>query len=213
MTNVGGYDIETFDPLGYFPKKSSWSLGDFINEGRNGYYHRRAVVLGASGVDRLYRERNGNYMRMAQDFVERFRHFDVIIMSTYNFLHPEILHRELARPTKILGFIDDPHSTYLRGIPYLWAFDGAFYISPSYIDGLAFADALARWTNKPTMWWPLVPFAFDQPVSSDAAFFRERDIELVYIGNPTGTKMERLIRLRRHFGNRLRIHGRWRLKG
>jgi spore maturation protein CgeB len=213
VSNLSGYHLETFDPLTYFPQRSAWSLIDLVNEGRNGYYHRRAVTLAASGVDRLYRERNEYYMKMVHDFVERFRHFDLIIMSTYNFLHPEVLSRELKIPTKVLGFIDDPHSTYLRGIPYLWAFDAAFYISPSYIDGLAFSKALSRWTDKPTTWWPLVPSAFERPAIPDEEFFSKRDIELVYVGNPTGSKMDRLIRLRKHFGKRLRIHGRWRLKG
>jgi hypothetical protein len=213
VADFAGYQLETFDPLAYFPPRSSWSVVDFINDGRNGYYHSRAITLGVAGVDRLYRERNPAYMMMVHDFVERFRDFDVIIMATYNFIHPEILRRELAGPTKILGFVDDPHSTYLRGIPYLWAFDGAFYISPSYVDGLAFSKALSRWTDKPTIWWPLVPSSFERPANVDADFFTRRDVEVAYVGNPTGSKMERLIKLKKHFGDRLRIHGRWRFKG
>jgi spore maturation protein CgeB len=63
------------------------------------------------------------------------------------------------------------------------------------------------------MWWPLVPSEFDRPSASDRAFFSDRDVDLVYVGNPTGSKMDRLILLKRHFGDRLRIHGRWHLKG
>lgn len=208
-----GYRIETFDPLSYFPPGSRWSLSDLIVWGLNGYDKRRALTAGAAGVDRLYRERDPNYMRMVGDFIDRFRDFDLIVMSTYNFIHPEVLVRELKKPVKVLGFIDDPMSTYMRGIPYLWAFDGAFFISPSYLDNMLFGPAIDRWGGKPTTWWPLVPFPYQQPERADEDFFRNRDIDIVYVGNPSASKVDRLITLKRHFGSRLLVHGRWPFKG
>jgi len=38
-------------------------------------------------------------------------------------------------------------------------------------------------------------------------------MEVVYVGNPSATKVDRLIQLKRHFGARLRVHGRWPFKG
>lgn len=213
IADFHGYQIETFDPLAYFPKNARWSKSDLIVWGLNGYDKRRALTADAAGVDRLYRERDPTYMRMVGDFIDRFRDFDLIVMSTYNFIHPELLARELKKPIKVLGFIDDPMSTYMRGIPYLWAFDGAFFISPSYIDNLPFDEAIARWGGKPSVWWPLVPFPYEQPEKADEAFFRERDVEVVYVGNPSASKVDRLIGLKRHFGPRLRVHGRWPFKG
>lgn len=213
IADFHGYRLETFDPFAYFPKYAHWGLVDLITSGLNGWNHRRALFQGAAGIDRLYRERNPNYMRLIGDFVDRFRDFDLIVMSTFNFIHPEILVRELRKPIKVMGFIDDPHSSYLRGIPYLWAFDGAFFISPGYIDDLAFNAAITRWTDKPTTWWSLVPFAMPRPELADDAFFRRRDVDVVYVGYPSASKAERLIRLKSHFGDRIRIHGRWPLKG
>ncbi len=212
MADFHGYRIETFDPLAYFGRGSHWPLSDFIRRGQVGFDHGRAIVDGAAGVDSLYRERNRNYMQMIGDFVDRFRDFDLIVMSTYNFIHPEVLVQELKKPIKILGFIDDPHSTYLRGIPYLWAFDGAFYISPSYDDGSLFHEALEQWGCANHTWWPMVPFAFDRPDMSER-FFAQRNLELIYVGNPSRTKVDRLIRLKKHFANRFRVHGRWPFKG
>lgn len=213
MENFHGYHIESFDPLAYFPKGSRWPLSDFVHSGLNGWDKRRALLAGAAGVDRLYREREPNYMRMVGDFIDRFRDFDVIAFLNYSFIHPEILQRELKGPLKLLGFGDDPLSTYVRGIPYMWAFDGAFYISPSYIDELPFEDAIQRWTDKPTRWWPLVMSSYEKPVNDDDNFFRERDVDLVYVGGMYGPKVDRLIRLKRHFGDRMRVHGRWAFKG
>jgi len=213
MADFHGYRIETFDPFAYFPKGAHWSLSDLLIWGLNGYDQRRALTASAAGVDRLYRERNPHYMRLLSDFIDRFRDFDLIVMSTYNFIHPEVLARELQKPIKILGFVDDPLSTYRCGIPYLWAFDGAFYISPSYIDDMPFESAQQRWSDKPTIWWPLVPFPFSRPNRVDEDFFNNRNVDVVYVGNPSASKVERLIRLKHHFGSRIRIHGRWPFKG
>lgn len=213
MDDFHGYRLETFDPFPYFSEEPRWGFNDFLHWGHAGYDKRRAITAGAAGVDRLYRDRDPAYMRMLGDFIDRFRDFDVIVMSSFNFIHPEVLATELKKPIKVLGFIDDPYSTYTRGIPYLWAFDGAFFISPSYIDDVPFGEAIARWGNKPATWWPLVPFPFQRPDSADEAFFRNRDAEVVYVGNPSATKVERLIQLKRHFGERLHVHGRWPFKG
>lgn len=209
--NFPGYHIETFDPLAYFPKRSKWPFTDLIIWGLNGWDQRRALTAGAAGVDRLYRERNPHYMRMIGDYIERFRDFDLIVMSAYNFIHPEVLARELKKPIKVLGFIDDPLSTYMRGIPYLWAFDGAFFISPGYIDDQRFEQAIQRW-GKPAIWRPLV-VPYSRPENANEEFFRHRDVDVVYVGNPSASKVERLVRLKRHFGNRMRVHGRWPFKG
>ncbi len=206
-----GYHIETFDPLEYFPSSAHWTLSDFIFSGLLGFDHRRAVAYSAASVDRLYRERDRNYMRMVGDFIDRFRDFDLIVMS-YNFIHPEVLVRELKRPIKILGFVDDPLSTYQRGIQYLWAFDGAFYVSPSYNERNFFHDALEEWGCANHTWWPWVPFAFDRPDMSER-FFDQRDLDVIYVGNPSRTKIERLIRLKKHFGAHFCVHGRWPFKG
>jgi spore maturation protein CgeB len=208
---VPGYRIESFDPAPYFRDRPHWSPYELIGGGLNGYDKRRALAS-AAGVDRLYRERDPAYLKMARDFVDRFRDFDLIFVLNYNFIHPEIWARELKHPIKVLGFGDDPYSTYLRGLPYLWAFDGAFHISPSYLDEMRFDDAFARWHARST-WWPLVPARSERPAVADAAFFADRDVDVVYVGNPHPQKVDRLLRLKQHFGARIRIHGRWRFRG
>ena len=58
-----------------------------------------------------------------------------------------------------------------------------------------------------------MPFPFSRPEKADEAFFRQRDVDVVYVGNPNASKVERLTRLKRHFGDRMRVHGRWPFKG
>lgn len=208
IENFHGYHITTMDPLPYFNDSPYWSVGDFFWWGWNGLSKRRNLTAGATEIDRLYRARDPGYMRFAADFVNRYHDYDVIVMANYNCIHPEILYHELKKPIKILGFVDDPLSTYMRGIPYLWAFDGAFYISPSYNDRSLFNDALERWGCSQHAWWPLVPYPFEKLKLSEE-FFANRSIDIAYIGTPTNSKTNRLIALKKHFGARFRVHGRW----
>lgn len=208
--DINGYHVESFDPSKYLDSSSCFSLRDLVAGGLDGYKKRRALIR-AEGIDRLYRDRDPAYMQMVREFLDKFQNYDLVVMGNYNFIHPEILFHDLKRPIKILGFIDDPHSSYIRGIPYLWAFDGAFYISPSYNDGFFFHEALSRWGCDQAYWWPLTQ-PCDLPERNEA-FFRNRSHDVVYVGNPTLTKVDRLIDLRSHFGRRLQVHGRWRAHG
>lgn len=212
MENFHGYQIETFNPMAYFSKGSQWSLSELITGGLDGRDKRRSLRF-ASGIDRLYRERDKEYMHMVKDFIDRFHDFDLIVFLYYNFIHPEILARDLKKPIKVLGFVDDPISTYAQGIPCLWAFDGAFFISPSYIDNIPFEQAISRWTDRPVKWWPLVMSSFQKPDRQDENFYQNREVDLVYVGKPYGSKVNRLIRLKNHFGNRMQVHGRWSMNG
>jgi hypothetical protein len=200
-----GYELSTLDPAPYF-------LRNVPRLWRPSASRRFRALFSAKGVDTLYRERDPAYMQFVRDFVDSYRDARLIIMATYNPIHPDILRRELPLPTKILGFIDDPYSTYERGIPYLWAFDGAFYISPGYDENSLFADALRGWGCRAAMWLPLVPEPLPQFEPTDS-FFHARDIDIVYVGKAYGNKIDRLVQLKRYFGDRLRVHGRWALWG
>jgi hypothetical protein len=196
-----GYQLSTLDPAPYF-------LSGAPPRRRRRAHARLAALLTAAGVDALYRDRDPDYLRYVRDFVDAYRNADLVIMATYNSVHPEVLHKELPGPTKILGFVDDPYSTYVRGIPYLWAFDGAFYISPGYDSNHRFADALAKWGCRNSRWFPLVTSRHPQ-LEPTERFFLERDVDLVYVGASYGNKIARLAQLKRHFGDRFRVHGRW----
>src|SRR2546425_1161261 len=212
MQNFYGYSIDGIDPAPYFPHLNS----------RRGAMRLFYMLSDARFIDRMYRERDPFYMRFVRDFTDKFKDADVMVIATYNPVHPEVLYNELTMPIKVLGFIDEPTSTYVRGIPYLWAFDGAFYISPSFNDRILFKDALERWGCEQSYWlpqvspkaqlqtqngflWPLVePRA--QALQQGDAFFRERDMDLIYVGNQYGPKVDRLIQLRRRFGSKMRIY-------
>jgi hypothetical protein len=210
MENFHGYSIDSLSPAPYFLNGGSrWKYQDLVK---------------AESIDQMYRDRDPAYMRFLHDFVEKFKDADLLVFAMSNPVHPEVLYRDLSKPIKVLGFTDDPFSTYVRGTPYLWAFDGAFSISPSYNGHLLFKDAFSQWGCKQTYWWPLVwpnltasnqsglwPLAVPRIEAAQRgdSFFRERDIEIIYIGAAYGAKVDRLASLRKDFGSRLKIYGRW----
>jgi spore maturation protein CgeB len=202
------YELATLDPTPYFaPSRGAGGVRASRAAAR-----KVAALHTAAGVDALYRERDAAYMRFAGDFVDAFADAALVILATYNPVHPEILHHRLRGPTKILGFIDDPHSSYVRGIPYLWAFDGAFYISPGYNADHDFPTALRAWGCRDAHWFPLVPRPLPTFEASED-FFGRRDVDVVYVGGSYGAKIDRLVRLKRALGERFRVHGRWGLNG
>lgn len=211
---ISNYEIHSFDYNSYFTKRYNRTINDFIFWGLNGFNVNRSITSSSLWIDELYRRKDPLYISIVDDFVEMFKDFDLIVMSSFNFIHPDVFAYRLKKPIKILGFIDDPYSSYTRGIPYLWSFDGAFYISPSYFNGISFKENLSNWSGgKPSKWWPLIPRPHVKPESTDEGFFANRSTSLCYVGNHNGNKLDKIIRLKKEFGTDFRLHGRWPLKG
>ena len=184
---------------------------NLLANGRNGYMRDKALWF-QRFVDEMYRDRDPAYMRLVDDFIDRYGDYDVLVFGIQCFIHPEILVTKLSRPTKILGFIDDPVSTYAHGIPCLWAFDGAYYISPAYSDTMGMDDLLSRAGCSHRFWLPLTqPIQSPQAVNDD--FFLHRDVSVTYIGQRYTHKLDRLATMKRHFKSDFHIYGRWPLKG
>jgi hypothetical protein len=143
--------------------------------------------------------------------IAELQSFDILVFSTFNPIHPEILASRLRDKVKVIGFSDDPYSTYIRGIPYAWAFDAAYFISPSYSAAMAFPELMQCVGVARSRWMPLVQ-PIDFPLL-DEGQLRRRDRAICYVGFPTNSKFDRLIALRKAFGDRFEVHGRWPLKG
>lgn len=186
------------------------SFRNLLRDGLGGALYQRAV-LKAEHIDDLYRSRDPQYMSAAKAIIESLRKFDVVIFSTYNPLHPELILEGLRDKIKVLGFTDDPHSTYVRGIPYLWAFDAAYYISPGYSPQMGFAELFAKIGYERVRWLPLAqPIEYPQLTREE---IQNRSMTMAYVGAPTGSKIDRLRALDQAFGSDLALFGRWRMNG
>lgn len=184
---------------------------NFLANGRNGYMRDNALWF-QRFVDEMYRDRDPAYLRLVDEFIARYEDYDVLVFGIQCFIHPEILATRLSRPIKILGFVDDPVSTYAHGIPCLWAFDGAFYITPAYSEAMSMDDLLVQAGCRNRFWLPLTAPA-PRPDTADDAFFKRRDAPMVYVGKRYRPKVDRLKVLKRHFGDEFQVYGRWPLNG
>ena len=201
--NIHGLDIPT-------PRGFRKSFRNLLRDGLSGAFYDRSL-LKAEHLDDLYRNRDPQYMAAAESMIAQLQSFDVVICSTYNPLHPELLIDRLHNKVKVLGFSDDPHSTYVRGIPYLWAFDAAYYISPGYSPSMGFASLFEKIGFHRVRWLPLAQPITYPKLSHDQ--IRHRSVKLAYVGCPTGSKLDRMRALDKAFGSDFALYGRWRMKG
>ena len=209
---IGNYQVERFSDVNFFPSLTSFekfNIGIRRLFNQNIQNPQRGILF-AEEVHRHWLKQTPWYIELVEYFKETYSEYDAVIMSTYCPIHPEVI-ASMKKPIKVLGFIDEPNSTYIRGVPYLWAFDGAFYISPSYDDFNSMSDQLTSWGCSDSYFWPLC--ATHNRFSSEPSFFENRSVDIAYVGNYYGTKVDRLIKLKKHFGSRMALHGRWPLKG
>lgn len=198
------HGIENMELNGYV-----LGIRNLLTGGLSGSNYRR-MMLHAHFIDELYRNKDTTYMKAVSNFVEILNDFDVIIFSTFCPIHPEILARKMSGKLKILGFTDDPHSTYARGIPMLWAFDAAYYISPGYSPEMGFSELMDRLGVR-ARWLPLVQ-PDEYPVLEESDF-ATRSTKISYVGCPTGSKIDRMREMKTVFGDDFALYGRWRLGG
>lgn len=204
--------IETFgfNSSKYF-KSDKINLKNLILNGLNGEIISRKLRK-AEYVDELFRNGNDNYKEFIFS-LDRFledKKIQVLVCAN-NIIHPYYLKTIFKNYFKIIGIIDDPYVTYSKTIPYLWAFDGAFYISPTISEN--------QFTNKflqdlgfiNSTWIPNSPHIDFNKHLQDLSF-TNRKIDLIYVGN-VSNKLERLSSLNKTFGKNLELYGRWRFFG
>jgi glycosyltransferase involved in cell wall biosynthesis len=207
-TTLGAFEVRSL-PM---PRLGAlrWSTRRILRDGFLGTSRDRSA-LRADGLDDLYRNEDEVYLRVCDDLLRAAQASDIIIFYTYNPFHPEMLMKKLSGKTLVLGFTDDPFSTFARGVPYLPFVHAAFYISPSYSPAFSFPDFLQACGCKKFRWLPLVqPDPYPRLTLQNII---ARDKVVTYVGNPTGTKVDRLRQIKRALGDRFEVYGRWPLRG
>lgn len=186
------YRIHYFNPFKYYPSKSFTDI---------------------QRLDDMYRSNDKAYKELLQSFYDAYKDVDIIVANWVNPFHPEWLHMYFPKAIKIYGCIDDPVTTYKRTAASIWAFDGAFYVSPGYDDHF-YMDEILNKMGVPAYWWPMsygrVTEAHIKRVKES---FAHKKGSIVYIGNLYGPKFERLVAFKKAFGKDFSIYGRWPLAG
>lgn len=186
------YRIHYFNPFKYYPSKSFTDI---------------------QNVENLYRSNDRPYKELLQSFYDTYKDVDVIVANWVNPFHPEWLFMNFPDAIKIYGCIDDPVTTYKRTAASIWAFDGAFYVSPGY-DDCFYMDEILKAMGVPSFWWPMSYGRItNEHVMRVRESFKSKTKSIVYIGNLYGPKFERLVKFKKAFGKDFSIYGRWPLAG
>jgi spore maturation protein CgeB len=210
--DLGFSKIETFgfNSSKYF-KSSEINLKNLILNGLNGEIISRKLRK-AEYVDELVRNGNDNYKEFIYSLNRFLEEKKIhVLVCANNIIHPYYLKTIFKNYFKIIGIIDDPYVTYSKTIPYLWAFDGAFYISPTINETQFTNKFLLDVGFKNSIWIPNSPQIDFKKHIHDLSF-SDRKIDLIYVGN-VSNKLDRLSSLNKTFGKNLELHGRWRFFG
>ncbi len=168
-------------------------------------------------IHNLYHSKDPSYMSYLNEFYNRYKDYDVIVMNPgIDLVHPEFLYKYFPNAIKCLHFIDDPHLTYSYCLPFAWAFDCATYVSPSYSEDYTMEQILNLAGLKITKWFPHcvtnnLPKLYTEDELSENLLARENKI--IYVGNYYTNKNKRLIKIKKHLGDKLDMYGKHPFKG
>lgn len=180
----------------------------FIPFNIDGYLDIRELLDSVS-LDRLYRKRHPGLLRLYTDFeslVKQHAAGAVIVYDAPPF-HPDYL-RSLPL-YRVLYSHDDPESTYLRNIPYLHAYHHVMYVTPAYTSELSMEDKMRECGMVNVDFVPNGALSFDYfpDACEDEVFGGARDIDILFIGAFHWAKIDRLVAMKKHFGERFRWNG------
>lgn len=196
----GKFKVSYFDPTKYLP------ISEFTYTSNLDFLWRKEKRKKIRNIN--------NYYRLLDEFIEKFKDVDIIVANWFNPFHPEWLIKNFPKTVKIYGCIDDPWVIYQKRVNCLWAFDAAFYVSPSYDTGLSMPDALRLWGINRSYWFPLsanqVSVEHCQEIETT---WNQRTEGVIYIGQLYGSKFDRLVQFKHGLGKDFSIYGRWPLSG
>ncbi len=170
----------------------------------------------AESIDKLWQNKDSQYLYFLDKFKSKYGKFDILISDQINPFHPEWLHENFPDTIKIYGMIDDPTCTYHITLSSIWAFDGVFYVSPSYNEKFTMNELLENYNNSiRSHFLPHARLNYSSPehfkMVENSFSMREKDI--LYVGAYYESKIERLISFKQAFPNQFDVFGFWPYKG
>ena len=205
--NKQGFEARFWDKA---IRQASDNVVTFIPFNHEGYLRPRKYI-NAVKLDILYHAKHPGLMRMYREFEECIRQnqADAIIVTNCPPYHPDYL-RKLP-VYKVLFSGDDPGATYMRNIPYQHAYDHIFYLNPDYSEDMNMSEKMRYCGMQNENWLPHGVFEedYDATQTEKTILEQQRDIDLIYVGAPYRQKFKLLAKVKKIFGSRCRLHGRF----
>lgn len=166
----------------------------------------------ADSLNDLYKNNDKTYFEFLNWFYKSFKDFDVLVCAQINPLHPEWLAENFIKTIKIYGMQDDPVCTYHRTLSELWAFDGVYYVSPSFNQKYTTKEFIDLYNSKIKSYF--LPNATSNIYSPDHDFsvqnsFSNRKKSIIYVGQYYESKIDRLIYFKDILKDEFDVFGWW----
>lgn len=166
----------------------------------------------ADSLNDLYKNKNSEYFVFLDWFYKTYKDFDILVSAQINPLHPEWLCENFKNTIKIYGMQDDPVCTYHRTFSELWAFDGVYYVSPSFNEKYTTKELISLYNSNIHSYF--LPNVTSNIYTSDHDFsvqesLSKRKKSIIYVGQYYESKIDRLIYFKDKLKDEFDVFGWW----
>jgi len=171
-------------------------------------------VLLPRELDQLYRSKDQKLLNLYENIKRLAVTHDIFAVDYYNVYHPDFI-QSLKNIYTVLVSGDDPDSSDYCSKPYVKAFDHSFAMGVNFDKDTKITEKFLEWGTKKADFWPygVREDMYNPQLTKEDIFNKEKDIDLVFVGNPYGKKVDRLLKIKKAFP-RMKIYGRgwnWRI--
>jgi spore maturation protein CgeB len=166
----------------------------------------------AQELDVEYRHKEHGLTKLYNKVTSLIKDFDIFFVLDVNVYHPDFL--EKLSIYKAFYSFDDPDASFLRSMPYAYAFDHIFTVTPFYNSEVTMPDQFIKWGAKNATFIPLGAIS-SQFITLDenVIFNRNRSVDMVFVGSSTTIERNnKLFALKNHFKHQFQIYGQWHWK-
>ncbi|MCJ7571593.1 MAG: glycosyltransferase, partial [Candidatus Thermoplasmatota archaeon] len=171
------------------------------------------IIKDAWTLDKLYWKKDKKLLKTYYELKKIIQETkaDILCVGADNVYHPEFI-KSLDVYT-VLQSTDDPNSSYLRTVPYIWAFDHISCVNVCYHRDMPvkMTDKLLEWGAKQVSWFPMgvEESLYDPKLKERDILNKDRKIDILYVGAPYREKNSDLIKLKKAFGRKFKLFGPW----
>ena len=161
-------------------------------------------------LDMLYRQNDPRLLAFYDKVEKLCDKYDIFVVNHENVYHPEFVKRLSNKIYTVLYSGDDPESSYKASMPYVWAFDHILCYAVYYNEDTLMSEKFIEWGAKRADHRPFgyLPHRNSPYIDPDDLFSKQRSHPITYVGG-IYNKLDRLMAIKKHFGDRFRIYGNW----
>lgn len=163
----------------------------------------------AQELDENFRRREASLFNLYSYIQSIISDFEIFLVLDVNVYHPDFLEKLSAY--KAFYSFDDPDASFLRSMPYSYAFDHIFTVTPIYNEAVTMPEQFKKWGAKNATFLPLGAISSQfTTLDENLVFSKQRPIDLIFVGTcTTPERNSKLFKVKKYFKTRFKIYGQW----